>query len=224
MRAAAIFDLDGTLLAGTSAERLWLRRAVACGALSPWRLAVGFVASVAAWAARRVESPFERRSYLRDADCVQFETLAGACVHEDVLPRLRPALLARLQAHRAAGDLTVLLSGTPDILGTPLARALEMDAVVVARLERAGGRFTGRVLPPNPYGSGKRVALVDLATRAGIDLARSTAYANRASDVAHLACVGHPEVVSPDRKLRRIARARGWRVWEDVDGRARPRR
>jgi HAD superfamily hydrolase (TIGR01490 family) len=224
MRAAAIFDLDGTLLAGTSAERLWLRRALAAGALPPWRLAAGAIAALAAWASRRTASPFERKAYLRGADCARFEALAAACVQDDVLPRLRPSVVERVRAHRAAGDLTVLLSGTPDILGTLLAHALEMDAVVVARLERAAGRFTGRVLPPHPYGAGKRVALVDLATRVGIDLGRSTAYANRTSDVAHLECVGHPQVVAPDRNLRRIARARGWRVWEDDDGRARPRR
>jgi HAD superfamily hydrolase (TIGR01490 family) len=217
MRAAAIFDLDGTLLVGTSAERLWLRRAVQAGALSPWRLAGGLAAALAAWATGRLSNPFERKPYLAGAVCARFEDLATECVHTDVLPRLRPALVQQIAAHRAAGDLVVLLSGTPDVLGTRLAHALEMDAVLASRLERAGGRFTGRVVPPHPYGSGKRTVLEAFAARAGVDLGRSTAYADRASDVAHLERVGHPHAVAPDRGLRRVARARGWRIWEDDD-------
>jgi HAD superfamily hydrolase (TIGR01490 family) len=218
MRAAAIFDLDGTLLAGTSAERLWLRRAVRAGALSPWRLAGGLAVALAAWASGRMANPFERKPYLAGADCARFEDLATECVRADVLPRLRPALVQQMVAHRAAGDLVVLLSGTPDVLGTRLAHALEMDAVVASRLERAAGRFTGRIVPPHPYGAGKRVALEAFAARADVDLGRSTAYADRASDVAHLERVGHPHAVAPDRGLRRVAVSRGWRIWEDDDG------
>jgi HAD superfamily hydrolase (TIGR01490 family) len=224
MRAAAIFDLDGTLLAGTSAERLWLRRALAAGALSPWRLAAGAAASLAAWLARRSRSPFERKLYLRGVACTPFESLAAACVECDIVPRLRPALVAEIARHRAAGTLTVLLSGTPDILGTRVAARLEMDAVLAARLERDGDRFTGRVVPPHPYADGKRVVLETWAARAGVDLVRSHAYANRASDIVHLAGVGHAHAVAPDARLRRVALERGWRIWEDERGRARSRR
>ena len=214
MRAAAIFDLDGTLLAGTSAERLWLQRALRARAVSPFRLALGAAQALAAWASRRSASPFERKPYLR-GDCRRWEELARVCVDTDIVPRLRPALIARLAQHRAAGDATLLLTGTPDVLGTRIAAALNIDAVIASRLERAGDRFTGRVLPPHPYGDGKRSALLDWAAQAGVDLARSHAYANRGSDIAHLECVGHPHAVAADRRLRRVAQARGWRIWED---------
>jgi HAD superfamily hydrolase (TIGR01490 family) len=214
MRAAAIFDLDGTLLSGTSAERLWVQRAVRTGLLSPLHLAAGAAWAWAAWALRRTASPFEQKPYLRGA-CAPWEELAGVCVASDVLPRLRPRLVARVAEHRAAGDIALLLTGTPDVLGTRIAAALNFDAVIASRLERCGDRFTGRVLPPHPYGDGKRVALAAWAARAGVDLGRSHAYANRSSDIAHLEAVGHAHAVAADRGLRRVAAARGWRVWEE---------
>jgi phosphoserine phosphatase len=36
--------------------------------------------------------------------------------------------------------------------------------------------------------------------------------------VAHLELVGHPCAVAPDAGLRRAARRRGWRTWEETDG------
>jgi len=88
---------------------------------------------------------------------------------------------------------------------------------VVAGLERAGGRFTGWVVPPHPHGRGKLDGLVALAAREELDLAASTAYANDGSDVAHLECVGFPQAVAPDRVLRAAAKRHGWPVWEASD-------
>jgi phosphoserine phosphatase len=52
----------------------------------------------------------------------------------------------------------------------------------------------------------------ELAADDGIDLAGSTAYSDSYSDVPFLEAVGHPVAANPDRKLRRIARERGWPV------------
>jgi phosphoserine phosphatase len=79
------------------------------------------------------------------------------------------------------------------------------------------------VLDPFPYGEGKRRALESLASRLGLDLAASHAWANAASDAAHLEAVGHAHVVAPDAALRRLARRRGWSIHEEDHGRRRAR-
>ncbi len=217
MRAAAIFDLDGTLLPGTSTERLFLARAVREHALHPARLAWGATLSVASWLRHQTATPFERKAYLAQQNSASFEALGVTCVHADVLPRLRPDLVRALETHRQRGEALVLLSGTLDFLGTELARALGIEFAVVAGLERSGGRFTGWVVPPHPHGGGKLTALVALAAREQLDLAKSTAYANHASDLAHLERVGFPQAVTPDRALRVAAERHGWPVWEATD-------
>ena len=149
-RAAALFDLDGTLLGRGSAERWFLRRAVLGRALPLAGLAAGLLRSVGLWLARRVRTPGESKSYLAGLDCAPLVSLGVKCVHEDVVPRLRPGLLHELEAHRAAGRAIVLLSGAPDFLVDELARFLQADGHVASRLERKAGRFTGRILPPYP--------------------------------------------------------------------------
>ena len=52
--------------------------------------------------------------------------------------------------------------------------------------------------------------MAELAERAGIDLATSTAYSDSATDLPMLEAVGHPVVVNPDRALAKLARERGW--------------
>jgi phosphoserine phosphatase len=70
-------------------------------------------------------------------------------------------------------------------------------------ISASGRRLDGRT---------KAEAVAELATVDGIDLAESTAYSDSASDVPFLEAVGHPVAVNPDRRLRAIARERGWRV------------
>ena len=54
------------------------------------------------------------------------------------------------------------------------------------------------------------MALEELASAQGLDLARSTAYSDSHTDLAFLEAVGHPVAVNPDRALRRVVRERGW--------------
>jgi phosphoserine phosphatase len=46
----------------------------------------------------------------------------------------------------------------------------------------------------------------------GIDWSGSWALADRLSDLPVLELVGHPVAVHADRKLRRLARQRGWEI------------
>jgi phosphoserine phosphatase len=52
--------------------------------------------------------------------------------------------------------------------------------------------------------------LRELAAEEGLDLSASTAYSDSHTDVPFLEAVGHPVAVNADRRLKRIARVRGW--------------
>jgi HAD superfamily hydrolase (TIGR01490 family) len=214
-RVAAIFDLDGTLLPHTSAERLFVAAALRNGTLAPWRAAGGMLAAVAGWLSGRTPGLAAAKDYLRGSLCEPLETLGVHCVRTAVWPRLRPDLMTALEAHRGRGDVIVLMSGTPDFLGMEVARLLDAEFAITAQLVRRAGRFTGQVVAPHPHGAGKVAALQALAAGSGLDLARSHAYANRGSDAQHLELVGSPHAVSPDRGLRRAALRRGWEVIDD---------
>jgi len=93
------------------------------------------------------------------------------------------------------------------------ARVLGFDGGLGTQLEQdADGVLTGRLTGPFNYGDGKPIRMRELAAAEGIDLARSWAYSDSASDLPMLRAVGHPVVVNPDAELARVAREEGWDV------------
>ena len=120
----------------------------------------------------------------------------------------------RLEAHRQSGHQLILISGAPDFLISPLAAALNVPTLFAARLERRNTVYTGAVIPPLPYGRGKRELVMSHAREKGLDLASSFAYGDSPGDTEILQLVGYPVVVNPIRGMGRMARARGWPVVE----------
>ncbi len=81
-----------------------------------------------------------------------------------------------------------------------------------------GGKFTGKAIVPLCYGRGKLVHAERFAAAQGISLGDSYFYTDSITDMPMLERVGNPRVVSPDPRLRREARQRGWQVWEASAG------
>ncbi len=126
-----------------------------------------------------------------------------------LLMRSFPAGIARVRRHKALGHRTVLITGALDFVVEPM-RPL-FDEVVCARLARdEEGLLTGRLEQLPPTGEARALVLAEYATAEGLDLGESIAYADSASDLPLLECVGFPVAVNPEAKLAAIARRRGW--------------
>jgi putative phosphoserine phosphatase/1-acylglycerol-3-phosphate O-acyltransferase len=85
-----------------------------------------------------------------------------------------------------------------------------LDEFCSMQYEVREGRFTGHALRPACYGEGKIHYAEGLAQQHGLDLDGSYFYTDSFSDIPMLERVGHPQVVHPDLRLRRVARERGW--------------
>jgi HAD superfamily hydrolase (TIGR01490 family) len=215
-RAAAFFDLDRTLMEGSSAFQFG-RAAYHAGLLNRRQLMAD------AWANVRFRlrgSTDEDTHALRDRVSA---SLAGTRVRDlerlgpdvlaGVLPRLYPQMLALAYQHQDSGRLTYILTAAPQRLADTLAHVLAFDGAVGSEFsEVQDGVFTGRPVGYFVYGPDKGRALERLAEREGIDLAASYAYSDSASDLPMLRLVGHPVVVNPDRELTRVARSENWEV------------
>jgi HAD superfamily hydrolase (TIGR01490 family) len=130
-------------------------------------------------------------------------------------PVLRPLVydepLDLLRRHRERGDRVYIVSATLQEIVEHVAEDLGFDGAIGSTCEIVDGVYTGRSLRA-AHGTGKAEALRELARAEGIDLAASTAYSDSYSDVPFLEAVGRPVAANPDRKLRRIARERGWEI------------
>ena len=132
---------------------------------------------------------------------------------EGILPRIYPQMVAEVRSHQDAGRPAFIVSAASNGVVELLARVLDMEGGIGTRYEvDADGRYTGRLIGGLNYGELKIEPMRRFAADHGIDLDRSWAYSDSASDLPMLELVGHPVVVNPDAALARVAVERGWPV------------
>jgi len=209
---AALFDVDNTLLPGEASEVcffrfLWRRGLVGWGELS--RSAIWLAGHVPPFS---LHSLRERKVYLSGKCPADIESYAREFCQAEMIGRLSLEVRARLDAHRQAGHQLILVTGAPDFLIVPLAEFLEVPTVFAAKPEQRDSVYTGALIPPLPYGRGKRELILAHAQEMGLDLAGSYAYGDSPGDHDILELVGYPLVVNPIRGMARTARRRGWPV------------
>jgi HAD superfamily hydrolase (TIGR01490 family) len=120
--------------------------------------------------------------------------------------------LELIQEHRDAGRLVFIVSASPEEIVIPLASYLGADGAIASRARiDQDGNYTGEV-DVYAYGPYKAEAIANVASTRNIDLEKSWAYSDSATDEPMLRAVGHPVAVNPDRELTRIATAEGWPI------------
>ncbi len=215
--AAAVFDLDRTLLLGASGPVIsdGLRQA---GLLPADRLGIGRLlfgvfdtvgetlpAIALTRQGARATRGWERRRVRQ----------VGEGVADRLAERIEPYARQALDQHREAGRLLVLATTTPFDLIEPFARTVGFDAVLATRYQvDATGRYTGRIDGEFVWSRGKARSVEVWARANRVELADSYAYSDSFFDSPLLSLVGNPVAVNPDPRLLVLARLRGWpTVW-----------
>jgi len=215
-RAAAFFDLDKTLMAGSSGMP-FARVAMRHGIVSRRQLASWGVEHLryrlrGTTDARTTDVLRQARELItgvraRDVERMSPEVMAA------VLPRVYPQMLEEVHGHQDAGRATFIVSAAGNGVVEQLAAVLGMDGGIGTRYEiDADGAFTGRFDGPFVYGVGKVEAMRSFAAGHDIDLGQSYAYSDSLSDLPMLEAVGQPVVVNPDPALAAIAKREGWQT------------
>jgi phosphoserine phosphatase len=107
----------------------------------------------------------------------------------------------------------VLLTNSSSWEARAAADTWKLDAFITNHFNLdAQGCLLGTFEKPLCYGPGKVVRAERWATEHNVELTASYYYADSLSDVPMLARVGNPRVVSPDPRLARVARRRGWQI------------
>jgi HAD superfamily hydrolase (TIGR01490 family) len=214
-RGAAFFDLDKTLMEGSSAIHFG-RAAYRAGMMSRRQLVADLWANVRfRLEGASDEGTAELRQRILDGLAgVSVKDLArlGPEVLAGVLPRVYPTVLEAAYEHQDAGRPAYIVTAASHELAELLAHVLVLDGGIGTRSGVRDGIYTGEPDGPFVYGEGKAKAIREVAAREGIDLPESWAYSDSASDLPMLRAVGHPVVVNPDANLARIARNEGWQI------------
>ena len=214
----ALFDLDGTLLAGDT-DVLWCAFLLDEGILD--RETFGAAnRDVAERYARGAVSADEFAGFyaatLAGRSAEGWAPLRDRFVHAAIEPRLGSAARALVAQHRDAGDRLVLTTATNRFLTTPIAASLGIGELIATELEvAASGDFSGRTAGVVNMRAGKVARITAWLDENGIAraaLADATFYSDSINDLPLLEAVATPIVVDPDPCLHDEARRRGWRV------------
>jgi HAD superfamily hydrolase (TIGR01490 family) len=213
-RGAAFFDLDKTLMAGSSGMQ-FARVAARHGIVGRRQFL--------SWAVEHLRYRLRGTTDERTAEVLRVarELIAGVPVRTvermnpevlaAILPRVYPQMLEEVYGHQDAGRATFIVSAAGNGVVEPLAEVLGMDGGIGTRYGVDGdGAFTGRFDGPFVYGRGKVEAMEAFATEHEIDLSQSYAYSDSLSDLPMLRAVGHPVAVNPDPALAELAAEEGW--------------
>jgi HAD superfamily hydrolase (TIGR01490 family) len=213
MAAWAIFDIDGTLLPGTSMERIFWRCLLRRRQL-PARNIFHFISRGLAGARKAGLEGFlkSNKSYVKGLSVSGVRLLAADCYRRRIVPRLAQKGKEAVESLRRQGYKIMIISGAPDFLADLLRVEYAPDLIISTGLEIDSGRYTGRMSTLHPYGQRKTNILAGLAEKGDLDFARSIAFADHHSDIPHLAMFGRAVVVNPKRRLRRYARGHGWKI------------
>jgi len=213
--AAAFFDLDRTLISGSSTFTFGVA-AWRASLLDGRRLSGD---AVRALSFRLFGASDERSASTRDRllDAIRDvpeEDLAA--LNGVILPRLveqvRPESRELIEMHREEDREQWIVSASAQGIVEPLAHAIGMTGGIGTRIAVRDGVYTGELDGPFVYGEGKVEAIRTIAEERHYDLERCYAYSDSISDRPMLELVGHPVAVNPDRGLEALARARGWPI------------
>ena len=215
--AAAFFDVDNTLIQGSSlvefAFGLARKRYFRLSEILPiaWKQLKFRVSGsenakdVAAGRAQALE-------FVKGRSVDELVELCEEIVDASLARRAYPGTTQLAEMHLAAGQQVWLVTATPVQLAQVLAQRFGFTGALGTVAEVKDGKFTGRLVGDILHGPGKKHAVAALATIEGLDLSRCTAYSDSANDVPMLSMVGTAVAINPDRKLRDIAGDHGWLV------------
>jgi HAD superfamily hydrolase (TIGR01490 family) len=217
LTAAAFFDVDNTLVQGSSAVHFG--RGLAARDYFTYRDVLGFIYTQAKFQLLGRENSNDvaagRRKALTFIEGRSVSELVhlGEEIYDDIIAdKIWAGTRELTQMHLDAGQQVWLITATPYELAATIARRLGLTGALGTVAESVDGVFTGRLVGEILHGSGKAHAVRSLAIREGLNLKRCTAYSDSYNDVPMLSLVGTAVAINPDARLRALARERGWEI------------
>lgn len=213
-RPAAFFDLDRTLIDVNSGV-LWARHERRSGNISRRTLArVGFWNLMYHLSLIDMEAMFARAvGHYRGVARAELDRRTREWFARDIQHHLRSEAAEAITEHRERKHPTVMLTSSSCFEAEAASAAFGLEHWLANDfVTDEHGRLTGDFVRPLCYGRGKVERAERFAVEHDVDLSRSYYYADSYSDRFMLERVGEPRVVSPDPRLRRTARRRGWPI------------
>ncbi len=213
---AAFFDVDNTILRGSSAF-LFGKAAFAAGFFSRrdfWRFAWSQTQFIWRGESADMISNIKDRALalIEGHKSADLTALTDEVYDLHIKTRLWPETVRLAKEHVAAGREVWLVTATPQEIADVIAHRLGLTGGLGTVIERKNGILTGKLVGHALHGQFKKKRIRSLAKERGISLKRSYAYSDSHNDLPMLSMVGNAIAVNPDKILTTHAKAAGWAI------------
>jgi putative phosphoserine phosphatase/1-acylglycerol-3-phosphate O-acyltransferase len=212
-RITAVFDFDGTIIAGYSAT-VFIREQLRRGDVSPREFLdiVGAMTSFGLGNLGFSGMMAVTAQFMRGIEEETYHEVGEGLYTKQIARRIYPESRALVDAHLARGHTVAIISSATPYQVQPAAADLGIEHVLCTHLEVKEGKFTGAVVSPTCFGQGKVDAAENLAAQVNGNLDDAFFYSDSTDDLLLLERVGHPCALNPSEKLERLAQRRHWPV------------
>ena len=214
----AIFDLDYTL----TKRGTWGRFVVKTVKFKPWLwLPLALSAGFTQWRYMQGHLPRIRVKQAMMRWCMvgkpraELESLAQDFANNEVKNGLRPGAVKALEAHRAKGDIIIIVSAAVDIIVKPIAEHLGITHWIATDMKWTDGKLAAEFASKNCYGPEKVIRLETFFAQNPTlkqNNTHITMYSDSYSDIDILRFSDKGVAVNADRKLSRAAGDEGFEL------------
>jgi len=212
VRRIAFFDLDGTILQGLSSEKSFFFHLIKQRHLGIWRLFKYWLSILKLLPKYKFRVFIKNKAYLVGFSEDEIKKLAEKFVTENLLKKIHPELIQKIEQHRASHDALILLTGTPYFIAEIFAKHLNIEHVEATHCVLEDNYFTEQEPAQSPFAEEKLTIAEKLCQQYQANIKDCVAYGNSIHDAILLSAVGCAIAVSPDRKLRKFAEKNGWEI------------
>ena len=212
--ALAIFDLDDTLIDGSSDE-VW----------EDYLIERGFLDAELCYRRRQyfhyhyyrgtLDIHERQRSFLESLTQVSLSQIQEDIEHF-VINRLqhmvKPGSRSLLAKHQNKGDDLLIVTAVSSLIANPIANFLGVEAVLATEPEIVDDHITGKIAGIPCFREGKVTRLEEWMLQFNKTLDDSYFYADSMNDLPLLELVSFPVAVDPEEGLAEIANKRSWKV------------
>ncbi|MBA4322575.1 MAG: HAD-IB family hydrolase [Odoribacter sp.] len=210
----AFFDLDRTIISLNSGSLL-VREAYRNGGMSTANLINAIFQSSLYWFNLRETNLIISKmgTWVKGIPHEVIDELAEKVVNKYLINSIRPEIIKEIGIHKEKNASVVILSSAISSICEPVGRHLGADGTICTSMETIDGILTGAPDGNFCFGDEKRIRLLSYCEKNHYDPAEAWYYADSISDLSALEVVGHQVCVTPDKKLKKVALERGWRVF-----------
>lgn len=138
--------------------------------------------------------------------------LCSEVFHEVLFPSVYKKAIAEIEFHRAQNAKVVILSSALTSVCQEMANNLNIDDIICSELEVYNGKMTGRPVGHLCFGEEKAVRLKEYCEKHNSSRSEAWYYGDSISDLPALNAVGNAVCINPDKKLKKTALKRDWKI------------